>query len=51
MKTVLTFGVYDLLHIGHILLFKRARELGDRLVVAVQDAMPQGSSGVSLDRQ
>ena len=37
MKTVLTFGVYDLLHIGHILLFKRARELGDRLVVAVQD--------------
>ena len=37
MKTVLTFGVYDLLHIGHILLFKRAKELGDRLVVAVQD--------------
>lgn len=37
MKTVLTFGVYDMLHIGHILLFKRARELGDRLVVAVQD--------------
>ena len=26
-----------MLHIGHILLFKRARELGDRLVVAVQD--------------
>lgn len=37
MKTVLTFGVYDMLHIGHILLFKRAKELGDRLVVAVQD--------------
>lgn len=37
MKTVLTFGVYDMLHIGHMLLFKRARELGDRLVVAVQD--------------
>lgn len=37
MKTVLTFGVYDMLHLGHILLFKRARELGDRLVVAVQD--------------
>lgn len=36
MKTVLTFGVYDMLHIGHMLLFKRARELGDRLVVAVQ---------------
>lgn len=37
MKTVLTFGVYDMLHIGHMLLFKRAKELGDRLVVAVQD--------------
>lgn len=37
MKTVLTFGVYDMLHIGHMLLFKRAKELGDRLIVAVQD--------------
>ena len=37
MKTILTFGVYDLLHIGHIQLFKRAKELGDKLVVAVQD--------------
>ena len=36
-KTVLTFGVYDMMHIGHILLFKRAKELGDRLIVAVQD--------------
>ena len=37
MKTILTFGVYDMLHIGHMLLFKRAKELGDKLVVAVQD--------------
>lgn len=37
MKTILTFGVYDMLHLGHILLFKRAKELGDRLIVAVQD--------------
>ena len=36
-KTVLTFGVYDMLHIGHLLLFKRAKALGDRLIVAVQD--------------
>ena len=36
-KTVLTFGVYDMMHIGHILLFKRAKERGDRLIVAVQD--------------
>ena len=37
MKTILTVGVYDMLHIGHILLFKHAKELGDRLIVAVQD--------------
>ena len=41
MKTILTFGVYDMLHIGHILLFKRAKELfpqeDSRLIVAVQD--------------
>lgn len=34
---VLTFGVYDMLHIGHILLFKHAKELGSKLIVAVQD--------------
>ena len=37
MKKVLTFGVYDMLHIGHLLLFKRAKALGDKLIVAVQD--------------
>ena len=37
MKKVLTFGVYDLLHLGHILLFKHAKEQGDFLIVAVQD--------------
>ena len=35
MKTVITFGTYDLLHIGHILLLKRSKELGDRLVVGI----------------
>ena len=36
MTKVLTVGVFDLLHLGHVLLFKRARELGDFLIVAAQ---------------
>lgn len=36
MKKVITFGVFDLLHLGHILLFKHAKEKGDFLIVAVQ---------------
>lgn len=35
MKTVLTYGTFDLLHRGHIHLLRRARELGDRLVVGL----------------
>lgn len=33
MKTVLTYGTFDLFHAGHVRLLKRARSLGDRLVV------------------
>lgn len=35
MKTVITYGTFDLLHIGHINILKRARALGDRLIVAL----------------
>ena len=35
MKKVITYGTYDLLHYGHINLLKRAKALGDYLIVAV----------------
>ena len=35
MKRVITYGTFDLLHYGHINLLRRARELGDSLVVAL----------------
>lgn len=35
MKTIITYGTYDLLHIGHIRLLERAKALGDYLIVGV----------------
>lgn len=35
MKRILTYGTFDLLHYGHIRLLKRAKALGDYLIVAL----------------
>lgn len=46
MKTVLTFGTFDLFHLGHVRILIRARQLGDRLVVGVStDALNFNKKG------
>jgi glycerol-3-phosphate cytidylyltransferase len=46
MKRVITFGTYDLFHIGHLRLIERARALGDHLTVGVStDALNFSKKG------
>jgi choline-phosphate cytidylyltransferase len=35
VTTVITFGTFDVLHVGHLRILQRSRQLGDRLVVGV----------------
>ena len=35
MKKIITYGTFDLLHYGHINLLKRAKAMGDYLIVAL----------------
>jgi glycerol-3-phosphate cytidylyltransferase len=37
MKTIITYGTFDVLHAGHIRLLQRARALGDQLIVALSN--------------
>ncbi|MBQ7203614.1 MAG: glycerol-3-phosphate cytidylyltransferase [Eubacterium sp.] len=45
MKRVLTYGTFDLLHYGHINLLRRAKQLGDYLVVALSTDEFNASKG------
>ncbi len=46
MTTVITFGTFDVLHIGHLRILERARQHGDRLVVGVSsDALNMSKKG------
>lgn len=35
VKTVITYGTFDMFHIGHLRLLQRMRDLGERVIVAV----------------
>jgi glycerol-3-phosphate cytidylyltransferase len=46
VTTVITFGTFDVLHVGHLRVLQRSRQLGDRLVVGVSsDALNFSKKG------
>ena len=46
LKTVITFGTFDVFHVGHLRILERARSHGDRLVVGVStDALNIAKKG------